>query len=112
MFVIALLKYESHRNYNIPGLFLTKGEILPVTVEVDRMMWEFQEALQNTIIAWQAACGKDAMSASGQVVVGMATTRIKSNVMLLIPWRDARYCMLPTLDCQDRALRKQASLRY
>lgn len=42
MFIIALLKYESHRSYNIPGLFLTKGEILPVTVEVDRMMWEFQ----------------------------------------------------------------------
>jgi acyl carrier protein len=67
--------------------------------------WEFQllnegqviEALRSTIIASQAPCGKDGMSASGQVIVGMATTRINSNITLRIPWRDARYRMFANI---------------
>lgn len=63
--------------------------------------WEIQlldeakviEALQTTILASQEPCDKDGMSASGQVIVGMATTRTHANSMLRIPWHDARYRM-------------------
>ncbi|KAJ5583802.1 type I iterative polyketide synthase [Penicillium hetheringtonii] len=60
-------------------------------------LWDFQvlnegqvmESLKCTIIASEAPYGKDGISASGQLIVGMATTRIDSNVMLRIPWGDA-----------------------
>lgn len=60
-------------------------------------LWDFQvlnegqvmEALKCTIIASEAPYDKDGISASGQLIVGMATTRIDSNVMLRIPWGDA-----------------------
>ncbi|KAJ5097819.1 type I iterative polyketide synthase [Penicillium argentinense] len=61
--------------------------------------WEFQlldegqviEALQTTICASQAPYGNNGTSASGQIIVGMGTTRTDPDVTQRIPWRDARY---------------------
>lgn len=80
--------------------------------------WEFQllnegqviEALQSTIIASQAPCGKDGMSASGQVIVGMGTTRINSNVTLRIPWRDARYRLFANIGLPGQSTGEESIL--
>ncbi|KAJ5217474.1 type I iterative polyketide synthase [Penicillium citrinum] len=73
--------------------------------------WDFQvlnegqaiEALKCTIIASEAPYDKDGISASGQLIVGMATTRIDSNVMLRIPWRDARYRIFANIGLQGQS---------
>ncbi|KAJ5655518.1 type I iterative polyketide synthase [Penicillium longicatenatum] len=100
----ALVRYR--RSLGLPAATLDLGAVSDIgcfTREPEWLatvrQWELQlldekqaiEALQATICVSQVPCGNDGVSASGQVIVGMSTTRKHTDPSSLIPWHDARY---------------------
>ncbi|KAJ5161517.1 type I iterative polyketide synthase, partial [Penicillium capsulatum] len=100
----SLVRYR--RSLGLPAATLDLGAVSDIgcfTQEpkwlAHARQWQFQllnekqaiNALETAIRVSRAPCGREGIAASGQVIVGMGTTRKDSDLMARIPWRDARY---------------------
>lgn len=119
----ALVRHR--RSLGLPAATIDLGAISdigafaqkPRLLEVARQ-WEFQlldeghvmEAMQAAIRVSQSPCGNHGLSASGQVIVGMGTTRAHSDPGSRIPWHDARYRLFGNIGPTESTAQGEAIL--